>query len=473
MGEALEDDPDAAFDAAMLQTPSGATARSAAWGELPVVFAPLLTGPQGGISAHRDNLVRLLTLLPQWAGVLAVDEFAKRIVCAKPSPIGHAAGDEWTTDDDMKLSLWLTQQPRFMYRPGKGGELRIGQYVTSSLDTISQAVRGAACAVRTHPVRDYLDSLAWDGVPRAQRWLSTYLGAAATPYHGLVGRFFLINMVRRIYDPGCVMRSVPVLEGNQNIGKSRALRALAHPWFSDTMFRVGDKDAYLALRGVWLYEVSELDSFSRAEATAVKAFISSTEDNFRAPYERANARHQRSCVFAASTNASEYLQDFTGNTRFNPIECGAAIDLDALQRDRDQLLAEAVGLYRAGERGYPVRDESLLFEREVERRMTPHPWIDKLEHYVTSNVHSGGVTIGELMASGLGIDLSRVSPNGLEARKVGSIMQLLGWVKARPRVDGGREWRYYRPEHAPRIGRPADYDDSPAAVAAGPDNFPI
>jgi putative DNA primase/helicase len=181
-----------------------------------------------------------------------------------------------------------------------------------------------------------------------------YLGAVDTPYHRLVGRFFLINLVRRVYEPGCIMRSVPVLEGAQDKGKSTALRLLAQPWFSDTPFKVGDKDSYQQIQGVMVYEISELESFTRAEATAVKAFVSSTEDNFRAPYERQNEKHPRQTVFAATTNAVEYLKDWTGNTRFWPLACGQEIDLDGLADAREQLLAEALALYRHGERTYPT-----------------------------------------------------------------------------------------------------------------------
>ncbi|MCU0939716.1 MAG: virulence-associated E family protein [Burkholderiaceae bacterium] len=461
---------DQVADAQKAQDPSGATARTS-WGELPVMFCQLLTGRNGaGISPHRDNLIRLLENLPQWRGVLAVDEFGKRIVCRKDSPLGHAPGEEWTADDDAQLSLWFTQQPRFMFKAGRHDvSLQVGQYIPGGLDVIAESVRAAACKHKYHPVREYLETLQWDGSPRVDAWTWNYLGTTETPYHARAGRYFLINMVRRIYEPGCVMRSVPVLEGAQNIGKSRALSALGSPWFSDTMFRVGDKDSYLSIQGVWVYEISELDSFTKAEATAVKAFISSTEDNFRAPYERRNAVHRRQVVFAATTNAAEYLSDWSGNSRFVPIACGR-IELDDLARDRDQLLAEALALYRAGEHGYPTGAETVLFEAEVERRLAPHPWIEKLEKYVADNVGSSGVSIVELLGSGLGIDMARVSPNGLEARKVGSIMQMLGWVKARPRTETGRAWRYYRPHEAPRAGRPPSTKaEKPAADPDLPD----
>ncbi len=375
----------------------------------------------------RENVIYALRDHPEWTDVLAVDDFAKRIVCRKPSPMGHKTGDEWTADDDSGLAIWLLEQESLGIR---------------SLDTIAQAVRHVALLQRTHPVREYFDALQWDGLARCDAWTVRYMSCADTPYSRMVGLYFLINMVRRIYEPGCVMRSVPVFEGAQNKGKSRALWTLTNPWYSDTMLRIGDKDSYQMLQGVLCYEVSEMDSFSRSEATAVKAFISSTEDNFRAPYERSPVKHRRQTTFAATTNAVEYLKDWTGNTRFWPLAIGDRIDLDGLAEARDQLWAEAVALYRMGERAYPTAEqERELFKPEQDRRLIVHPWQDIVAEYV--NGHTRAVTVREIMHDALKIDLSRINPQGSEAQRVGQILHGLGFSKERE-ATGSRQWVWRR-----------------------------
>jgi putative DNA primase/helicase len=402
-----------------------------------------------GLKDCRENVIYLLRDHPAWRGVVGADAFAKRIVTRKPSPIGHTTGAEWSQDDDVRLGLWLAEQEGLLVR---------------SLDTIRGAVQHVAALSKFHPVREFLELIEWDGVHRVDEWAVHFLGAADTPYHRLVGRFFLINLVRRVYEPGCIMRSLPVLEGAQDRGKSTALRLLAQPWFSDTPFKVGDKDSYQQIQGVMVYEISELESFTRAEATAVKAFVSSTEDNFRAPYERQNEKHKRQTVFAATTNAVEYLKDWTGNTRFWPLACGQRIDLDGIGNGREQLLAEALALYRRREPTYPTHEQQAeLFAPEQERRMLSHPWqdiiVEKLD-YDADWKYRDTVTVREVMDKVLRMDLSRVNAQGGEAQRVGQILHALGWKKRRLLEGGARAWTWARPEK-PKQPVSADADDIP------------
>jgi predicted P-loop ATPase len=377
----------------------------------------------------RENVIYVLRDHPEWSGALAIDTFAARITCVQPTPLGHKPGDEWSPDDESALALWLSEQAGFTVR---------------SLDTISQSVRHVALLKQMHPVQDYFNALEWDGVARVRRWAVDYMDCADNTYSHLVGMFFLINVVRRIYEPGCVMRSVPVFEGGQNKGKSRALWTLANPWYADSMLRIGDKDAYQLLQGVMIYEISEMDSFSRGEASAVKAFISSTEDRFRAPYERMPTTHLRQTAFAGTVNAAEYLKDWTGNTRFNPLSIGNRVDLDGLAKMRDQLWAEAIVLYRQGERAYPTPEQERdLFKPEQDKRMIVHPWQEMIADYVAGIARA--VSTKEIMHDALKIDLSRVNPQGSEAQRVGQILNSLGYTKGQRSIVGRREWVWEPP----------------------------
>jgi predicted P-loop ATPase len=76
--------------------------------------------------------------------------------------------------------------------------------------------------------------------------------------------------------------------------------------------------------------------------------MSRSTDRFRPPYGKRVIEAKRQCVFAGSVNHGAYLRDETGARRFWPVACGKIL-IDVLARDRDQLWAEAVHRFKAGE----------------------------------------------------------------------------------------------------------------------------
>jgi predicted P-loop ATPase len=170
-------------------------------------------------------------------------------------------------------------------------------------------------------VRQKLDSLKWDGTSRIGDWLSLYPRVDGNEYTFAVGARWLISAVARIYDPRCKADCALILEGDQGLMKSTALKVLAEPWFTDEIADLGSKDAAMQTRGVWVIEIAELDSMSRADVSKIKGFISRTTDRFRPSYEKRVIESRRQCVFAGSVNHCAYLRDETGGRRFWPVAC--------------------------------------------------------------------------------------------------------------------------------------------------------
>lgn len=379
------------------------------------------------------NAVAIFTHDERWQDVLAWDEFERSIVTMVRPPWdddtapADATRRRWSDSDTTRAQVWLQREWR----------MRLGPEATYA------AAQVVADRRVVHPVRDYLESLRWDGELRLDTWLSTYLGAEDTAYSREVGRMMLIAAVARIYQPGCKVDTMPILEGAQGIGKSTALKTLfGADWFSDTPLDLDSKDRFVALRGKWCIEMAELDSLRRAEATRVKAFLSSPHDDYRPPFGRADVRAPRQCVFAGSTNAQTYLRDETGARRFWPVRCGR-IDIEKIARDRDQLWAEAREHLQGGGLWWPEGELVRLCAEETDDRQEQDTWAEKIVPWLERRMPGYQVTVGEVLTDAIGLDVAKQGRP--EQMRVGAVLGAAGWSRVRVRVGGGRkEYRYAR-----------------------------
>ncbi|MEY2685804.1 MAG: hypothetical protein RL375_2 [Pseudomonadota bacterium] len=420
-------------------------AGSAAEGDEAADWREGLIRERGGKKDCRENVFLVLQHHPALQGLVAYDEFAHRVMKRRAPPWDSPAG-EWTNQDDLLLGLWLATNERMVIR----GEA-----------TLVAGVAMAAYQARYHPVLQYLGALpAWDGVARLAHWLTDCLGAKDSTYTQLVGTWFVLGMVQRVMEPGCQMDYMIVLEGLQGKRKSTALRTLVgnDDWFADTPIRIGDKDAMLSLAGKWLYEVGELDSFNKAEVTAVKQYVSSRVDRVREPFARRPADRPRSGVFAGSTNQSEYFKDPTGARRFWPVACDD-IDIDKLAQWRSQLFAEAKHRLASADaeerRYYPTREETDAYlVPEQEAREIVDPWFERLAQWLDCRQPYGDTgmevrqvdsfTAHDLLTKCLMVPQDRIDGGRQMATRVGIAMHKMHWIKRRD-ATGARLWRYWRP----------------------------
>lgn len=394
----------------------------------------LLEKPRGGLEDCRENVFLVLSQHPAWLGVIGFNEFTQRVEKIKPAPYGGELG-EWQAVDDNFTGLWLAQHCDLLLR---------------SESTIVAGVAMVASKNNFHPVRDWLAALPeWDGVNRLEHFIAECVGCGNSRYIQLVGKYFMIGMVARILRPGCKMQYMPVLEGAQGLGKSNLWRTLVSPaWFQDSPLDLGDKDAYMNLAGAVLYEIAEMDSFNKSEATKVKGFITQEVDRYREPYARRISDHPRQVVFAGTTNHGEYLKDTTGNRRFWPIKA-EFVDDALLLSIRVQLFAEALQRFKAGERWHPEREEEKEhFIPEQDARRIVDPWLYPLQDWLNDSDqrYNNEFTVTELLIGAMKVELNKIDGNRGMSTRMGNLMaELDGWTRKR-RSTGKREWVYVRPE---------------------------
>ena len=390
-------------------------------------------GSDGPLLAVLDNLVAILANDERWAGVIAHDEFTGTIFKRRAPPTQNAGEGEWLDEDDHRLALWFAQ----VY-----GIRRIASYELQS------AVFLVADLNRYHQVRDYLNALEWDGAKRLDDWLCAWLGAEICDYSRLVAAKFMVQAIARIFKPGCRAENVLILEGAQGALKSSSLAVLFEPWFTDAAFELKNtQEAGQIIRGMWCVELAELDGFYRAESATAKAFFSRPNDRYRNPYGRKPVNVPRQQVFVGTVNHSTYFTDETGNRRYWPVRVGMTIpiDLPGLTAVREQLFAEAVVRYKAGDPWWVRVGERAIFEEAQEARYIGDAYESRIRGWLAEPGPDGLVreaSIARILGQALGLDTAKWTR--AEQMRVGRIMQRIGWERQRE-SGGERQWRYVRP----------------------------
>jgi predicted P-loop ATPase len=328
---------------------------------------------KGTIAQTIANVVVILENDPKLAGVLAYDEMEHNIVALSSTPWSRAkCPRQWVDADDAALRYYLEHA-----------------YGVSGKDRIFDAVNVVAQHGSFHPVREYLDSCVWDGVPRVETLLVDYLGAEDTEYTRAVTRKTLVAAVARIYRPGCKFDHMLTLRGVQGLGKSSFIAKLAGKWFSDSFTSVQGKESYEQVQGVWIMEVGELAGMRKAEVEAIKLYISKQSDRFRPAYGRRLQDFPRQCVFIGSTNETQFLRDTTGNRRFWVVDTPNEPTRDfwdELTPETTRLVwAEAVELYKKGEPLYlgaklerVAREIQAAYEEENPKAGLVADYLDRL-----------------------------------------------------------------------------------------------
>lgn len=341
---------------------------------------------EGEIKVSLHNIALIVRHDPRTRGIMAYNQFTQEVVLygtpgektiARPTkPVKQLSGSIWELRDPVNGDLWADSHDHAIRDVIEAPSRQGGYGIKISDRDLKAAVDIVAHENAFHPVRRYLESLAWDGQSRVETLFIDYLEADDNAYHRATATLTLVGAVARVFEPGHKFDFVPVLEGKQGRRKSTFVKTLARQesWFAELEGDFHDTKAMVEkMQGSWILELPELQGFSRAEVTTIKGFLSRTTDKVRMAYARRAVEFPRQCVVIGTTNEEQYLRDTTGNRRFWPVQCNAeTINTDRLRANVDQLWAEAVHLYREMRNGQaggtlPLYLRTTAAQQEAER----------------------------------------------------------------------------------------------------------
>ena len=319
----------------------------------------LETTAKGQVKNCLSNAERIMSLDPLLRDAIRFNELKQRVDIVNNMGWIRRDGTALTDNDVHNIHLYCERT-----------------YGFSSLKILEEALHITANRNSYHPVRDFLNSLVWDGKERVRFALRHFLGADDSGYTYEILRFFMLGAVARAFNPGVKFDYILCLIGGQGAGKSSFFRLLAveDEWFTDDLKDLESSKVYEKLQGHWIIELSEMLATNNARSNeAIKSFLSRQKEIYRTPYERYPKDRPRQCVFAGTTNKVSFLPgDRTGNRRFLPIACrgneAEVFILDNEQESREyirQMWAEVMEIRRGGSVKLKLSKE---MEAEVRRR---------------------------------------------------------------------------------------------------------
>lgn len=402
-----------------------------------------VTGGACKATAHNVHLILLND--PELKARIWRNEFSGTAVKVGALPWGAFDHAPVVDGDGFELAAYLGQ-PETYGMPAKSALCHEG-------------IQAAADRFTFHPVRAYLERLAWDGTPRMRQLFGEWCGEPESEYRTRCATIVVVSAVARVFDPGCKVDTMAVLEGPQGAGKTRFTRELfGADWYAEATEPPGSKDFYQCLPGRWCLEIGEMESFSKAEVGRIKLAVTTPSDWYRPSYGRVARAHPRQCIFVGTTNDTQYLRDPTGGRRFLPVTVGPRVQVDAVIANRDQVWAEAVHLYRQGFRWWDLPTEA---GAEQEARYLQDGWegvfarfLDALpqkEREAPGIVRAGDGSVEafflpDLLVEAVGLDYSR--QHKAEQMRAAQALRRLGWHKAEGQRGAGRRRMWVRDDRS-------------------------
>lgn len=367
----------------------------------------------GAIEATVVNLRAVLTRIDVCGMEIAFDEFKDEVVfCQRGAP---GRWQKFRDEHYFELRLRLETQG---FKP-------IGR------ELIRDAVHFVAARRAIDTAMIWLDGLEWDGSPRVERFLERYFSVTDSPYARAVSLYWWTALAGRVLSPGCQADMAPILVSpQQGLRKSSAVAAMAPADTSRVMnFGQSETERSRLLRGALSVELAELHGLKTRAKEEIRAWMTKRWEEWTPKFKEMAVRVPRRCVFVGTSNPTELFEEF--ERRWLPVMIGSKIDIEGIERDRDQLWAEAACLWAASGVAWQKAEELVAAEQNAFRVVDT--WEEALATWAAGEGLDGaspaqvGFTTREAMVECLGFSDKSVK-RGDEMR-CASALKALGYTQ--------------------------------------------
>lgn len=384
----------------------------------PSDLASMLHYDAKGIKVNEEfyNISMILQFHEEWKGRFKFDAFQNNVILDGKHPLSDSM--------EYRVTEWFGKHYQF------GG---------NSSKTFLKGIHAAATMHTYDPLQEYIRNLPeWDGTHRLETWMIDMCGSPRNQLSKWTAYMTIMQMVARAMHPGCMARNVPVWEGDENKGKTRMIKLLGDPWSITFDMSMDSKEAHMAIQGVWVAELAELDTLRKTTETRLKSFVSQTQDTFVPKYSNNRTSLPRRTVFFGTTNDEDYLTSVTGNTRWFPISTGN-FDHKRLEREREQLFAEAMSVFQENPDvawwEEPCNIQAMLKAARDQRRSF-NPYEESLSEWLDGKVEPDRICCSETswqdIAKGfLKLETPKEWKDKLLQMQITSALKALGWKKSR------------------------------------------
>jgi predicted P-loop ATPase len=311
-------------------------------------------------------------------------------------------------------------------------ELKMDIAINARLDATSQlldeGVLAIALARSFHPICDWLNSLSWDGTPRLHRIFGS------GPYKMQIAKIFLLASVYRIFYPGYKFDHMLVIAGKQGLQKSLLIQKLGGEFTKTLSSMPTDRKGLQELEGAWWIELPEITAVNKVDINAVKAFITTTLDTYIPMYGRHGVQdYPRVAIPVWTLNPTDagFIVD-DENRRFLIVEQKEVIDCDYIEKNRDQIFAEVMELYRQGVKPHVLVQAIKVTAEEIaqaNRTNDEDPWELSIKLWLIGKedqkIYTRDIFTDVLCSHRVG-DWDKKSQ-----MRIARVLKKLGWKKSR------------------------------------------